>query len=232
MAAAGRHCGEAHDQTRRHLGRHQHWLQSLHRRPVAELATVIGAPAIRGARGRDPAGVEEAGRQCGEAHAACHLHRAQLAGRGPVAELAGTVGAPAVGGTCGRDPAGVIAPHAHREEAHARPGRHGHRGQLAGPAPVAELAVGVEAPAVGGTCGRDPAGVTSARAHRGKAHTRRSRHEHWSQFARRAPVAELPVSVVTPAVGGPRWCDSAGVTNARAHRREAHARGGHHEHRG
>jgi hypothetical protein len=50
---------------------------------------------------------------------------------------------------------------------------HANRRQLLGRGPVAELAVDVGAPAIGGARGREPAGVGVTGAHRGEAHPAR-----------------------------------------------------------
>src|SRR2546422_588260 len=86
--------------------------------PVAELALVAAAPAVGGARGRDPANVEIARAHRGEAHPARHGygHGARSGGRVPVAELGVAVGAPTVRGAVGRDPTGVGAARAHGGE--------------------------------------------------------------------------------------------------------------------
>src|SRR5439155_17407950 len=47
-------------------------------------------------------------------------------------------------------------------------------------------------------------------------------HAHGCRAADRGPVAELPVGVVAPAVGGPRRRDPAGVADARAPPGEGH----------
>src|SRR5207244_7010295 len=94
---------------------------SVGRGSVAELAIVIHAPAIDGARRRNPARVAvvaqaPGGAHRGKPHAAPHEHRARPLGRGPIAELTTAVGAPAIGGARGRDRAGVAAAGAHRSE--------------------------------------------------------------------------------------------------------------------
>src|SRR5437762_6061720 len=105
-----------------------------------------------------------------------HAHRGQPIGRGPVAELAVEIPAPATGDARRRDPTGIAVAGAHRSEAHAahhepraQPGKNG-RG------PVAELAVVVYAPAIGGARSRDPAGVVEAGAHGDEAHA--AHHEY------------------------------------------------------
>src|SRR5437870_6262141 len=67
---------------------HAHRGQPIDRGPVAELTVTIVAPAIGGARGRDPAGVPAAGAHRSEAHAGRHEHRGQPPARRPVAALA------------------------------------------------------------------------------------------------------------------------------------------------
>src|SRR5439155_1671750 len=135
--------------------------QPIDRGPVAELAGAVLAPAIGGARGREPAGVVVAGgaHRC-EAHAARHEPRGRPASRGLVPELAVAVVAPAIGGARGRDPTRVVVAGAHRGEAHAAHQEHG--GQSASRGPVAELAEEVLAPAISGAGGREPAGVAPA----------------------------------------------------------------------
>src|SRR5207244_3658158 len=161
---------------------------------VAELTVTIVAPAIGGARGRDPAGVRAAGAHRGEAPAARHEPRGPPpAGRGPVAELAFAVEAPAIGAARGRDPAAVDAAGAHRGEAHAA--RHEHRARPVSRGSVAELAPGVVAPAIGGARGRAPAGV-AAGAHRGQADD--AGHAPLAGPPLRSPVAELTGTTVAP----------------------------------
>src|SRR5437667_6178303 len=107
---------------------HAHRGQPISHGPVAELAVEIPAPAIGGARRRDPTGIAVAGAHRSEAHAAHHDPRAQPGknGRGPVAELAVVVSAPAIGGARSRDPAGVVEAGAHGREAHSA--HHEYRG--------------------------------------------------------------------------------------------------------
>src|SRR5437773_511064 len=90
---------------------HAYWGQPVGRGPVAELALYVAAPAIGGARGRDPAGVDSASRHRSEAHTGrrLHEHRGQLVRRvGPAAVLAAAVAAPAIGGAGGGRPAGGV----------------------------------------------------------------------------------------------------------------------------
>src|SRR5207253_3126001 len=205
---------------------HAHRGQPIDRGPVAELTVTIVAPAIGGARGRDPAGVRAAGAHRGEAHAARHEPRGPPpAGRGPVAELAFAVEAPAIGAARGRDPAAVDAAGAHRGEAHAA--RHEHRARPVSRGSVAELAPGVVAPAIGGARGRAPAGVAAG------AHRRDSpapRHDHRGPLPLHGALPALAVAVEAPAIGAARGRDPAGVVAARPHRGEAHA--ARHEHWG
>src|SRR5437773_39988 len=171
--------------------------QPIDRGPVAELAGAVLAPAIGGARGRDPASVVLIGAHRGEGHAARHEYRARPASRGPVAELAVAVVAPAIGGARGCDATGVdAAAGAHRREGHAA--HHEYRARPASRGPVAELAEAVVAPAIGAARGREPAGVVLAGgAHRCEAHA--ARHEPRGRPASRGLVAELAVAVVAPA---------------------------------
>src|SRR5438093_73134 len=67
---------------------HAHRSQPVDRGPVAELAEGVVAPAIGGARGREPARVIPPGAHRGEAHAARYEPRGQPPSRGLVAELA------------------------------------------------------------------------------------------------------------------------------------------------
>src|SRR5213593_1164350 len=62
---------------------------------------------------------------------------------------------------------------------------HEPRGRPVSRGPVAEPAGDVGAPAIGGACGRDPAGVEDTSAHRGEAHA--TRHEYWAQLGGRGP---------------------------------------------
>src|SRR3989442_40772 len=66
---------------------HGHRDQPIDRGPAAELAGDVAAPAIGGARGRNPARVIPTGVPRGEADPASHEARARPAVRGPVAEL-------------------------------------------------------------------------------------------------------------------------------------------------
>src|SRR5207244_11539499 len=68
---------------------HAHRGQPIDRGPVAELTVTIVAPAIGGARGRDPAGVRAAGAHRSDAHGVGHGPRGPpLGGRGPAPKLA------------------------------------------------------------------------------------------------------------------------------------------------
>src|SRR2546426_11744606 len=62
---------------------HAHWGRPVRRGPVAELAGAVLAPAIGGARGRDPASVVLIGAHRGEGHAARHENRGRPPSRGP-----------------------------------------------------------------------------------------------------------------------------------------------------
>jgi len=64
---------------------------------------------------------------------------------------------------------------------------HAHRGQSVDCGPVAEFAVAIVAPAIGGTRSRDPAGVEGATAHRGEAQA--ACHGYWARPIDRRPVA-------------------------------------------
>ena len=110
MGVAGAHRREAR------AARHEPRARAVSRGPVAELAVEVIAPAIGGARGRDPAGVGSTGAQGRDAHAARHKPGAHSQSHGPVAELAVTVVAPAIDGARSRDPAGVAPAGAHRGE--------------------------------------------------------------------------------------------------------------------
>src|SRR2546421_7248522 len=96
---------------------HKRRARLVGRGTVADLAMAVQAPAIGGACGRDPAGVESTGTHCDEAHAAGHrAAREALAGLLPgngVTELAVAIESPAVGSARGRDAAGVEDPGAH-----------------------------------------------------------------------------------------------------------------------
>src|SRR5712691_7665674 len=71
---------------------HEHRARMIDRGP--KLPVAVLTPAIRGARGRDPAGVAHAGAHGGKAHASDDKRGAQPAPPGPVAELALVAAAP------------------------------------------------------------------------------------------------------------------------------------------
>src|SRR5256885_505178 len=153
------HYGEAH------AAPHRDRARPVYPGPIAELPGAAGPPAIGRARRRDPAAMEIAGAHRVEAQSARHGHRARPVGRGSVAELAVRVVAPAIGGVRGRNPArvavvGTLAPgSAHCGKPHAAPNQR--RTRPLGRGPIAELTTAVGAPAIGGACGRDPAGVAA-----------------------------------------------------------------------
>src|SRR5436190_338435 len=81
MSPAARRCSSGVGPRSLH---HAHRGQPIGRGPVAELAVAVVAPAMGGARGRDPAREVAAGVHCDEGHAARHGYWAQSGGRGAV----------------------------------------------------------------------------------------------------------------------------------------------------
>src|SRR5664280_1736269 len=91
-------------------------------------------------------------------------------GCGVVAQLTVVVVAPAPGGAGAGEPAGVVNAGGDRGERHPSL-MHCHWDVLIGRGVVAQLAVHVPTPAVGGACAGEPAGVPAARRNRGERHT-------------------------------------------------------------
>src|SRR5204863_3338859 len=99
-------------------------------RPRTELAAVVGSPAVRGAGGRDPAGVSAPGAHHLESEPTRYREGSPTINRRAVAELARVVRPPAVRGAAGRQPARVTDASAHRRE--REPARHDHWRRAAG----------------------------------------------------------------------------------------------------
>ena len=138
-----------------------HGRQPIGRRPVADLAMSVLAPAVGGISRRDQAGVTTAAAQYenGEAARGQSLHRLgrRAIGCGSVADLTASVTSPAVR----RGPAGDTAcrrvTRAHRHE--LEPAADRDRACFIDCSLIAELAAAVVAPAVGRAIGRDAAAV-------------------------------------------------------------------------
>src|SRR2546429_2797988 len=92
----------------------------------------------------------------------------------------------------------VLPPPGGAHRGSGRAARHEPRGRPASRGLVAELAVAVVAPAIGGARGRDPTRVVVAGAHRGEAHA--AHQEHGGQSVSRGPVAELAEEILAPAI--------------------------------
>src|SRR5439155_10123650 len=113
-------------------------------RPRTELAAVVGSPAVRGAGGRDPAGVSAPRAHHLESQPTGYREGSPTINRRAVAELARVVRPPAVRGAAGRKPAGVDEPCAHRRE--GEPARHQHRCRPVRDRATAALAAPVRPP--------------------------------------------------------------------------------------
>src|SRR5207245_2692735 len=139
----------------------------------------------------------------------------RAAGRGAVAELASDVLAPTIGGPAGRHAArGVEAPPADGSE--GEPARDRNRRRAGGRGAVAELAMRVVAPTVGGPAGRHAArGLEAPRAQSSEGEPARDRDR--SEAGGGRAVADLAVRIVAPTVRGPAGRHAARKIQARAH---------------
>ena len=126
--------------------------------------------------------------------------------------------APAVGRAIDCQSARVRERSAHRREHEPPPVRDSRWRRSIGRRAVAELALGVMAPAVGRADGRDAAGVTEPGVQRNEAEPARD-SRRCRPIARR-PVAELAVGVIAPAVAVTIGRHPAGVHVPRAHGNE------------
>src|SRR5690606_22227228 len=115
-----------------------------------ELAPFVEAPAVRGAGGREPAGVEAPRRDRGQERRALDRHGNGAPGEGAIAELAEAVVSPAMQRT-GRPEAAGVEPF-RRERGETQLGGHGFRRRRdheVGERPAGEVAALVDrAPAV------------------------------------------------------------------------------------
>src|SRR5207245_597792 len=127
--------------------------------PVADLAVVIGSPALDRACARERAALGAAGGDGGDA--ACKpgdVDRGQPGGRRAVAELAVAVGAPALHSASARQRAGVQGAGGDGGDTACEP-NDVYRGRAAGLRPIAELAIAVVAPALDSACARERTAV-------------------------------------------------------------------------
>src|SRR5439155_1061441 len=134
------------------------------RRPVAELAVGVEAPALDPAGARQRAGVVGAG--CDGRDAACkpgNVDRGRAVGLRPVAELAVGIVAPPLDPACARERAGAVAAGGNGGDAACKT-NDVDRGRAAGCPPVAELAAAVVAPALDPACARERAAVQAGSA--------------------------------------------------------------------
>src|SRR5216684_1207607 len=136
---------------------HAHGTEPIRRGPIADLPGGVVAPAVRRTRGRDPAGVSDAGAYPSEAEPPADRHGVHRRCRAPVPDLAVAIFPPAVRRARGRDAAGVKPRRARRGESEAT--QDGHRARPLGRGSVAELTVVISTPAVRRARGRDAAGV-------------------------------------------------------------------------
>src|SRR2546421_73062 len=140
---------------------------AVDRRPVAELADVIVAPARDSAHAGERTGVVAAGGDRG--HAAGKPgdgDRGLAVGRRPVPELTVVVAAQALDPAGAGERAGVVETGGDRGHAAGEAGD-GPRGMAVGPRPVPELAVTVVAPARDSARAGERAGVAHADGDRG-----------------------------------------------------------------
>ena len=165
----------------------------------------------------------------GEGQAARHRARHQaVSGGRTVAELTLGVAAPAVRHPGAGETAAMTVARGDGGEGEA-PGHGDRHGAIRG-RPGAELAVDVVAPTVSGPGAGERAGVEFARGERREAQ-RPARHSDGRRAVRGRSVAQSPVDIVAPAVGGPRTGESAGVQAAGGEGGEREAPGHAHRHR-
>src|SRR5438477_2418769 len=142
------------------------------------------------------------------------LHRHIAVQPRAVAQLCEAVIPPAVGCTVHSDAARVGATVAGADDGEGQSARDRHRTHVTGGGPVAELARGIAAPAVGGARGGDPAGVRYAGAHCGEGEP--AQHRHWARPRGCGTIAEVSEGVVAPAVGRACSVYAAGVITSAA----------------
>src|SRR5207249_855346 len=153
----------------KHAGRHE----PRHRRPVPELAVIIGSPAVhaRARTRRNGAGVVQTCRGDAQAEGASGHRRRQLGQRRVITDLTAAVGTPAVSDAGGRNAAGVVPAAAHDGE--HDPALHGGGHQLVNCRVIAQLSVPVAAPAVRRAGRRYSAGVRVPCLHGREGHRSR-----------------------------------------------------------
>ncbi|MPM43684.1 hypothetical protein SDC9_90361 [bioreactor metagenome] len=132
---------------------------------IAQLATIVVAPALNRSSDGRRACVLEASTQCSHtAGQALHAHRRTAICRRAVAQLANRVATPALGTPCSSQRTGVIF--AHRQRIHAGQALHIHRHRAIYKGVVAQLTMLVIAPTLGSRrCQRTS--VKPARCERG-----------------------------------------------------------------
>src|SRR5207245_2489860 len=172
------------------------------RRPFAELAVVVVAPALDRAAGEQCAGVVAAGPDRGDPAAqAADGDRRGAARPRPVAELAVEVLAPALDRPAGEQRARMVDAGADRADA-APEAAEGDRRRAVCPRPVAELAAAVVAPALDCPAAEQRARMVEAGADRGDP-AAQAANGNRGRAGRPRPAAELAAAVVAPALDCP-----------------------------
>ena len=203
--------------------------RAAQRRTVAPAAVRVVAPTVSRTGVGEPAGVKAARHEGGEGQGAGHRawHQA-LSGRRTVAELPLVVAAPAVRHPGAGETAAMTVARGEGGEGEAP--RHGDRHGAIRGRPGAELAIDVVAPTVSGPGAGERAGVEFARGERREAQCP-ARHSDGRRAVGGRSVAQSPVDIVAPAVGGPRAGEPAGVGAAGGEGGEREAPGHAHWHR-
>src|SRR5438046_3905237 len=203
----------------KHAGRHE----PRHRRPVPELAVIIGSPAVhaRARTRRNGAGVVQTCRGDAQAEGASGHRRRQLGQRRVITDLTAAVGTPAVSDAGGRNAAGVVPAAAHDGE--HDPALHGGGHQLVNCRVIAQLSVPVAAPAVRRAGRRYSAGVRVPCLHGREGHRSRGTCLDRRRLVDSRVIAELTEGVVTPTIHGATRSEAAAVVESRGEGRKCHA---------
>src|SRR5437868_2687075 len=171
---------------------------------VSELALIVEAPAIQGARSRDATRVIRAGGKSAECHTSRNGHWNQAPRvEGPGTEFARRVAAPAVGGATRIQGAGVLCADCNVDE--AQPTGDGHWNRTIGRRSVTQLPRRVAAPAIGGARRREAARKASARGEKAETQSagdcgRQRQVGRCSIAGRRAPAQRTARSRQTAVV--------------------------------